>query len=287
MSSYIAGKYIIKYASYIESAHADALNITAAFRRSIVSDSPYTSYVKQDVNTAMLGAGRIITDFSALYSTFGKFMSGMDIGTLWETTVNKQIQMSEINNISEVASTTINNTINSITMPEFKLSMRKINAVLSSSFIIGKVNIENKKVRALASIDLDVKSKLLLNISAAYNTMLNHRKNAIDVYAEIMKSYYMSTMNANRVNDFFKFSDILWPFSVLDFERAMLSTMRGTAGYEKIVGNRERSLLSKGLLVASYTVQGALLGFQLGGPVGALIGGIVGFVVGLAMVLFE
>ena len=74
-------------------------------------------------------------------------------------------------------------------------------------------------------------------------------------------------------------------FTVLDFERAALGALQG-ATFQKTMAPRERSLLSKGLLVASYTVTGAYIGSAFPG-VGTIIGGIVGFIVGLAIIFLE
>ena len=49
---------------------------------------------------------------------------------------------------------------------------------------------------------------------------------------------------------------------------------------------KERSTVSKALLVASYTWQGAQLGAYFP-PYGAIIGAVVGFVIGMAVMLME
>ena len=276
---------VTTYAPYIEEKHKSILNTVAAFRKDLINDSPYTSYKEQDTDSALLGVGYAITDFSALYDMFGKFMSGYDLEALWDITSN-QIQVSEIDSAIKTAAITVNDTLENATIPELKLAMRENNSVISSSFIIAKANIERKKLKALLNISTEVNFKVLLCTNSTYNAVLNRHKEVIDSYAEIMKFYYTATPNADEARTRFKRMDAFWPFTVMEFERAILGTMQGTS-YDKLTDERERSTLSKCLLVGSYTAQGAYLGAHIGGPWGAFIGGCVGFAVGLAVVLFE
>jgi len=277
---------MVRYAPYIEARHSAVLNTVADIRKSIINNSPYTSYIAQDVDAAMLGVGYTIADFPSLYDMFGKFMAGYSLEVLWDTTFSDQIQSPEVNAVVRAEMAATNTGLISKTIPEFKLAMRENNTVASSSFVVNKANIECRRTKNLANVSAEVKFKLLPNLNTKYNAMLNWQKETIDKYAELMKLYYMTTINAIDVKSSFNYLDVIWPFSVLEFERAVLATMRRAADYNKLMGKRKRSDLSKVLLVASYTVQGASIGSMFSGP-GVVIGAVVGFIVGVATVLWE
>jgi len=276
-----------RYAPYIEEKHTALLTTVASTRANIITDSPYSSYVDQDVNTGILGVGYTIADFPALYDMFGKYMSGFNIEVLWERVFNTQMQREEIDGTIQAQLAFMNDNVVQ-TIPEFKLSMRDLNGVNSSSFIIGKANIEQDKIKKLARISADTKFKILPTIANENAHALNWRKNTIVSYAELMKFYYLTTGENEEINTDFTAQNLLWPFYVLDFERAVLGTLQGAASFQKTMGKRERSNLSKVFLVASYTAQGAGWGTMIGGPGwGTAIGAVVGFIVGVAIVMSE
>jgi len=277
----------LRFAPYIEDRHSNLLETVADVRSSLLDDSPYSAYSNQDVESAMFGAGYAIADFSSLYDMFGKFMSGLDIEVLWTTSFNAKMQVSEINGKIQTDMIVADTVRRQTFTPEFKLDMRNSNAVISSSFIIGKANIENERTKELSKISSETKFSILPTINAGYSGLLNWNKDVIDNYAELMKLYYMTAVTGSDADSTFAANDSLWPFTVLDFERASLGTMRQQAGYQKTSLERKRSNLSKVLLIGSYMANGAVVGGQIGGWYGAAIGAVVGFVVGLAIVFFE
>jgi len=278
---------MIRYAPYIEEKHSNLLGTVAGVRTDIINNSPYTDYIDQNITDAFLGMGYAIADFPSLYDMFGKFMSGLDIEAVWESTFNEQAQMTEVNGVVRATTDITDDILLRDSIPQFKLDMRNNNAVISSSFVIGKAGIERKRMSKLAAISAEAKFKILPNVSAKNNAILNWQKGTTDSYAEIMKLYYMTAMTGIETDTTFAAKNILWPFEALDFERVALGSMRGTIRYGKSSFLRKRSTISKILFIASWTANGAFVGNMIGGPVGAAIGAAVGFVVGVAQVLFE
>ena len=276
----------IRYAPYIEEKHIAMLSTVVNTRKDIINTSPYTSYTDHDINTAMLGIGYTIADFPSLYDMFGKFMSGYDLEVLWDTTFNDQLQADEVNVAIKAMIALSDDDLSEKSIPEFKLHMRENNAVPSSSFVINKANIECKRTKDLSVISADAKFKLLPNLNTKYNAALNWQKGVTDSYTEIMKLYYLSAMAGIDADNEFAFRNVIWPFTVLDFEQVVLGSMQRSAGYNKYVGKRKRSDLSKVFLVASYTAQGAAIGSMFPGW-GTVIGAVVGFVIGVAIVMSE
>ncbi len=285
MSSSKNEKIEIRYAPYIEEKHHDMLWLSAYHRDQVINSPPSTSSALE-IEGIFLGAGYILSDFPSLYDMFGKFMAALDIDVIYKKIFGETITESEINPYIQAEASMIDLDITAKTLPTFLSALRGLNAVTSSSFVIGKSNIENKRIKALAKISSDLKHRLIHLVSDRWKTSLDWNKNVVTLHAFNLKLYLMSKMTVNETNYGKKLENSLWPFNVLEYNRAALAALtRASTAMKKRAA--ERSAVSKGLLVCSYTVTGISLGSSIGGPYGALIGGVVGFIVGVAIMLLE
>lgn len=272
-----------RYAPYIEAHHSDFLNITVANR--VINNPP--DYTTTEADNAFFGMGYVLSSFPALYDMYGKFMAGFDIEVLWDSIFGNKLNSSEINADIDAEIKLADEKMVKGELADFQLDMRNLNAVPTSSFVMGRAVLEDKRVKAISKIRLDAKTKLLPEIGQEFAAHLNWCKSTIVTYAEIMKNYFLWKTDQDDANYAFASSNALWPFTSLAFEGAALGTMQSVVGFSKTMSPRERSTISKVLVVASYAANGACMGAHIGGPWGAAIGGAVGFVVGLAMVFLE
>jgi len=272
----------VRYAPYIESYHENFL--TETFAQGDVMISPYANCATLDANDAFFSTGYALSNFPSLYDMFGKFMAGLDIEVIWNNAFKDALSKTEINEAVAKEMALVDDKVTN-DLVSFQLNMRNLNAIASSSFIVGKAIIEDARLKILAKLSLDSKLELIADVQVKFIASLNWMKKAITSYAELMKAYYRVKPDVDDYNTFNVSQNMLWPFTVLDFERAALGALQSTASFEKAV-KRTRSTLSKVLLVASYTVTGAQLGSYFG-PYGTAIGAVVGFVVGIAMLYLE
>jgi len=145
--------------------------------------------------------------------------------------------------------------------------------------------IENARIKLLSKISLESKLGLVANVQIKVDASLNWAKKAITSYAEFMKAYYQFKPDIDDYNTINVTKDRLWPFTVLDFERAALGVLQGAA-YPKTGLKRTRSTLAPVILAASDTATGAYIGSVVPG-LGTVAGGVVGFFVGIAMLFLE
>lgn len=276
-----------RYAPYVESYHSNFLGTIALQRDAVIYDSPFADYDFVDVSNAFFGMGYVIGNFPSLFDMFGKFMSGLDLEVLWSTSFNRVTGKPEIDIAVSKEIELADDKMVKGDLAEFQVDMRNMNAVPSSSFIIGKAVMEDKRLKVIAKISLDIKERLLSEVGKEYTSFLNWEKKTVATYAEIMKAYFIHESEIDNVNYTFASKDTLWPLAILSHEGQALGTMQGIAGYKHLAVKRKRSDISKVLLVASYAVTGAIIGTQIGGYVGAIVGAVVGFIVGIAAVLFE
>jgi len=275
-----------RYAPYIEAKHDAMLNVTASYSTTALLASPYSNYTDVEVDDALFGLGYLITSYPSLYDMFGKFMAGFDVETLWSSLFPTQMNKTELQDTIDAQMQLFDDALKVNEVPNLSTIARDTNSVQSSTFIIGKANIESYRTKTFCEVSADIKFAILTLINQKWTEYLNWSKEVIAYYAFNLKFYFLAQFGIDNANTTFDVRDKLWPFTVLDFERAALGALQG-ATYQKTIAPRERSLISKALLVMSYTVNGVYIGASIGGPLGAIIGGVIGFIVGIAMVLFE
>lgn len=274
----------IRYAPYIENRFADLLNTTAACRASMIANSPYDDYLDQKFDEAFFGAGYAIADFPSLYGMYGKFLAGFDVESIWHKSFSTVIMLDELNKCINESIIDKDAELIQSGLPEFKLKMRELGAVNSSSFVIGKAQIESQRTKVLGIISADVKFSMLDEAQNKFVKELNWDQGAIRCYASIMQLYYMTAISATDVNYKFDTRDALWPMKVLDFERSVLGALRPQPKFSAITLTRKRSTLSTILSIAADTVTGAMIGAACGN---AIVGAVIGFIVGVAKMLLE
>lgn len=279
-------KYSVRFAPYLESAHSRFMTDVFAFGDVAVLDSPFVGYEDVETDEPFFGVGLAVSSFASLFDMFGKHMAGLDIEEVFESAAKKLWNKTEISEDVQAEIDLVDLNFESETLPAFKLKMRELNAVNSSSFVVESANIERARTKSIEAIKSNSIFNMLYPPLSEYARKLNWEKSVVTDYAQIMKKYFMTKQSNDLRNSSFTARNTLWPFSIYDFERAALFPFRRQMNYEK-TPKRVRSTVSGVLLVLSDTVTGAYIGFQCGGYVGAIVGAVVGFIVGVASWIFE
>lgn len=277
------GETEIRFAPYIEIKHYDLLNAAAAERKSIIDDSPYSEYAMPSTDDAFFGIGYSLSNFPSLYDTFGKQMAGVNIDELFTSSFSEKMNCALSDGYIDSEVNIIDDHINQ--MAQEKILSRDANSATSTTFINAQANIESSRIKKVTELRIRVRYSLIPGIVKTWNKTLSWNKETVLKYAEAMLSYYLCKINTDEAGYNKKTENTIWPLTVLDFERSLLAAMRGTR-VSRVGTKEERSLVSKVLVVASYTVQGAQIGSYFP-PYGTIIGAIVGFVIGLAIILLE
>lgn len=265
----------IRYADYIESQHKDFLNKVAESRDLIINDSPFAGYVDVEYLPGFFGIGFTIASFPSLYDMFGKFMAGLDVDALFDQILDQSINSSVIDDRVSVHGVDLEDDIEQNAMPRFTTGMRDINAVVSSSFIIGRALMETQRTKAISKYDAELRAAMLPLATTRWQAHLEWNKSVVNTYAEIMKLYFSVAMDIDNHNYTMAAKDKLWPFTVLDYERACLGALQGATKASQDVA---------GASTAQKAIGGAMTGAAAGMMVsgGNPIGGVIGGVLGLA-----
>ena len=249
----------LRYAPYIEAQHSNFLSTVAANRNAVIGSSPFAGYVDIEVDDAFFGVGYLVSSFPSLYDMFGKFMAGLDVDVLWTQIFEDTVNSTVVGTLVAAEAALMDDDIDTTVIPRLQTGMRDINAVMGSSYVIGKAIVEDARVKALAKFSADLKYRLIQVASGRWTTHLEWNKSVIGVYAELMKFYFAAKVDVDEANYAMAAKNKLWPFTVLDFERAALGALQGAMNTKTDVA---------GASTASKVLGAALSG----GAMGALVG---------------
>jgi len=252
----------LRYADYIEEKHKSFLEEVQTQRISAVADNPFEDYTDIEVNDAFFGAGYTITSFPSLYDMFGKFMAGLDIDILYTQIFEEVVNSPIVGDLVHAEGALMNDDIETNSYPRIDAGARDLNSVNGSTFIIAKALIEDGRIKALNKFSSQLKYNLIPVTQAVWQSHLEWNKGVIGVYAEIMKFFYASKADIDEINYAMAAKSALWPFTVLDFERAALGALQGATVSKTDVA---------GASTASKVLSGALSGAAMGSMVGAQI----------------
>ena len=273
----------VRFAPYIEEKHEDFLATVFLKGDEVVDDSPFEEYVDIDVDPAFFGIGYVISQYTALYDAYGKYMAGMDIEVKWTRAFTSVHEADEARQPTIEELDAVADSILKKELPDFLLLMRENNCVQTSTFTIGKSLMEDKRIKLVEDFSLKRRVKLMPSVNVHYRADLDWFRKLTTLYAELMKVYYISKTEMVDTNDLYRVRNTLWAFEIFDFEGTALGALRGAATYIKRGPMRQRSTISKVLSVASYAATGATYGSVIGGIPGTVIGAVVGTVVGIGM----
>jgi len=265
---------VTRYAPYIEKKHDAFLVNSQAFGVIAKNNNPYSDYVDLNFDDAFYGAGYVMASFPSLYDMFGKFMAGLDIEVLWDQVLGDVQNNDTIQAVVIAHRNIIDADIQSSKMPRFKEGMRDINAVMSSSFIAGKAMILKEGVRDLVEFDANLRYKLIPVAAEVFSKHLAWNMGVVSSYLEVMKLAILTKFDTDTTNYGFARKNVMWPFTVLEQERANLGALQGA------VAGSAGGEASTGQKVLGGAMGGAAAGASVGGPWGAVIGGVVGGIAG-------
>lgn len=257
-----SGKTYIRYAPYVEHQHRVFLEKVAECRDNVIDDSPFSDYDDLEINNAFLGTGLLLSDYQSLYEMYGQYMSGLDIDELYNQLFDKTINSTEVNNLVIAEAALMEDDIDSNALPRMQTGMRDINSVMTSSFVLGKTLIEDTRVKVLEKFRAELKYKLIPIVSSRWIAQLDWNKNLVCTYGELLKFYLSAKIDADEVNYSFAAKERLWPFTVLEYQRAALGAMQGAT---------TTTTNAAGASTASKVIGGALSGASTGAMIGGTL----------------
>ena len=267
----------IRYADYIETHHKNFLNRISTEVTDTYHDNPYDDFDNLDFADGFFGTGYLLSSFPSLYDMFGKFMAGLDICALSNQILENTVNSPTIDNLVNAEYTSLDDHITTKVIPKFQTGMRDINAVMTSSFVIGNSLIRSAQTTSIEKFSGELKYRMLPIAQDKWKTHLDWNSKVVREHAELLKFYISTVLDSEGHNISRQRHSRLWPFTVLEFQRAALGAMQGASNVSG-GGGDEPSQASKTI---GGALSGAAMGYQMGG--GSYYGAAAGAVIGGAM----
>ena len=261
----------IRYAGYVETHHQAFLNKISNETGGAYHSSPYGDFANFEISDGFFGVGYALSNFPSLYDMYGKFIAGLDIDALATQVETNSIEGNYTSELVSAEASMLEDHINEKILPKFQTGMRDINSVMSSSYIIGKSLIASSQLKAVSKYSAEVKYRLLPLAHEKWKMHLEWNRQVVQQYAELLKLYVSAEMDVEGYNVGLRVKDKLWPFTVLEYQRAALGAIQGA---QNITGSGEGP--SQTQKAIGGALSGASAGFMLGGPSGAVVGGVLG-----------
>jgi hypothetical protein len=230
------------------------------------------------VNTAFFGLGFALADFPSLYDMYGKFLAGLDIEVLYDQIFEDTVGGPQVNALVSAEAALMDDDLVSTALPRFQVGMRDINSVISSSYLVGKAMLEDARVKALSKFSAELKYRLIPVATERWSKHLEWNKAVVGVYAEMIKLFLSAQMDIETHNQEVAVKHALWPFTVLEYERAAIGALQAaTTTTKSPAGSSQIARSISGALggAAMGGMAGAQIG-AVGGPMGMVIGGLLG-----------
>ena len=272
-SSKSDGKTEVRYAPYVEDHHQSFLNDVGYKVDRLIDESPYEDFSNITVDDGFFGAGYALASFPSLYDMFGKFMAGLDIEVLSNQMMEDTVNSSTVGELVRAESELLQDHVDTKIMPKFQTGMRDINSVMSSSYIVGKAIIADSQVKALSKFSGELKYRLVSVAVEKWKAHLQWNQGVIESYSRILKLFVAAKMDTEEHNQRLAAKNSLWPFTVLEYQRAALGALQGATNQGG--GGAESSQIGKSI---GGAMSGAATGFMVSGgnPLGAVVGGGIG-----------
>ncbi len=279
----------VDYPAYMKTQHETWLGEMATLITDGQLGNPYSGVI------AYSPANDIATINTAL-NTLSTDVSGITDSPLWDSYITQAKTTLEATVFDDATIAAASSAHNAVlddvfltdTLPRFQTGMRDINAVMSSTFVIGQAIIEGFKARDLALFD----SKLRLHaqevkynmISSAVTEQFNllqlkisYRKSSTEIIVDSTR--INAVLNKEALSDQLDidFNEYNWGLTLYQNGANMLGAISGSAVSTKN-GHRSGSTLggalsgaASGAMIGSAIPGGTLIGAAIGGIAGALL----------------
>ena len=272
------GDTTIRYAPYLEEAHQEALTAFKDVFEAALGSSPYGAFSPIPVDDGFLGVHDDdptikweLRNFPSLWDMFGKFMAGVDVHKLWNQTYQDVVYSSEVNAAVTAHADLLQDEIDTNVMPRFLAGMRDINAIHSSSFIVGKSIIQQAHVKSVNDFAAKIRLRVAELNTQVWSKHLEWNHSVVQTYAEMQRLYIAAKLDTTREKSEMAAKDVMWDINLFEHTRAILGAL---GGGHPIKDPNEVSDVGRAL---GGALSGAAMGAQLGfGAPGAAVGGLLG-----------
>ena len=273
----------VDYPEYMKQWHAEALfggppvypsmSVSEAMNAAF-GNSPFlgvAAYNPDEPVAAMLTASEKLEDLVDLLSA----------GTGLDDLISKMLTDEHIKDAVAAHRAELDDILTSNQIPRFEAGMRNINAVVSSSFVIGRALLEEAALKQVAKMSAELRQQAFGELAlqvAQLKLDYRYRLSALTIEANRMKIVAKKEETDSNIK--IAESDALWDLEVFKYGGNLLGSIAGTA--VSTGDNRWDARPAAGSVIGG-ALSGAAAGAYIGGKSGAAMGGPIGAVVGAVL----
>ena len=270
-----------RFAPYVETHHSKHLNSISEELVLGNEQNPYIQFPNIEFDEGFFGYGYMLSNFPSVCDMYGKFMAGLDISTLFDQLFNESEISSQL--ISNYEHSCLMNIIDGTILPVFNQGKLNINYMLAGVYREGQAIIKEAGEKAIEKFRAALRYKMLFVISDQWKLHLEWNKDVVSIYLEFYKLYTEQTMNKEEHNQQTRLEEALWPFKLLEYQRAALNVMTDAHHQPSKAGPAGPKKQKQWAKSLSWTISGAMMGAQIGGWIGAIIGAVIGLALSFFM----
>lgn len=250
-------------------------SITACMSDAMSGPSPYSGFQGLDVDTLFFGPSKGITDFRSPFSYLDDLAS-FDVEAKYDEYYS--LEMAKVDTVMTAEGALLQDEILSKQLPEFQAAMDSINAVQSSSFVIGEALMWSGKTKSMAKNDamlrLDRLEKAAATSIQRISAYIEARRLVVTFSFEAARIYAATRHDMDVLLLEIKAKDRLFDCTIFQYGGNVLAAVQGGT----VTPPAGMSPFASGL---SGAMSGAAAGAMIAGPWGAAAGGVLGLAGGL------
>lgn len=276
---------------YMKTQHEAWLTAVAALIPGSIAANPYTGIVAYDPATLLTDMGTKVTAFSTALTTVADPGLATLLGT-FIASVKTNVDAAALDNayITDQSAKHLASLIAQKTskiLPIFESGMRDINAVMTSSFVLGEYAIaadlarESAKFEADLRIDLGKQRNLaILQLSQGlleiYGKHLGMRGDLAKMWLEVDRMSIIANKEEIEQQTDYDVQEARWPYDLYMYGGNMLSSIGGGHAGSSTAGGPSKAQSALSGAVAGATVGTAVMP-GWGTAIGAVVGGVAGY----------
>ena len=254
-----------------------------AHHEQLYSDTPYTHYTPVSVTDGLYGGGQGVLSTAATGARIVALQTHAPQqlwGSVYSTVMPEADIAAQVDAYSQHLAGELDHTL----YAEWNAGMRAINAVQSSTYVLGKAWVAQEHLNRVAAYMTTLRLAVLDLSMMVWEQQLNWLRDVVLMYhLAVTAPYYemRHVYDGDRLS--FAVEDRMWNLQLFRDLWPVVATLNGQGTPPgKTNQTAEVAKQHPGLTVLQWTLTGASIG-QFFGGYGAAIGAVVGLVVGLAM----
>jgi len=269
----------VSYPAYMETIHNDWLDNTGVdtmtssitdLMDAAVGNSPWTAQAAYDPDAD-------IALMVASHATLQALVTLLSTGTTLDTLVSNILSDTYVDDVVDEYEADANARLTTTILPRFQRGMQNINAVVSSTFVLGQSNIEAEVARNVnrfsAELHLKAASDDALKI---VQLKLEYQKIATQFIIEMYRIKIVAKKEENDVTMDIDDRDARWDMEVFQYGCNVLAAIAGASAGTKgpstaqsVIGGAMSGVAAGAMAGSAFPIVGTLAGAVYGGLLGA------------------